>query len=648
MICARRLRLLALFGVPVLSDIQDRRLIIEGPYPDTTLSPYAVAIVACYSSQSSSLSTNYVQFCSSFCSGTLIAPDVVLTAGHCTHAQDSPFGTSQPVYPIANTFVVLGSTDLTKSEGKLVGVVSVSNAGFASSKAYPIDKDVGLVFLNQCVSEVSGSIKYAKVATLQSEPTGTCPEISSLGFGLAVNIPSSLQTQNARLRHTKDALHPHSVCLDSYVRILMQLRGYADGILDNPLYASAREFYYSQIVPELNLCSGGNSGVHAICRGDSGGGVFDSSGQVVGINSFGISGSSNENFCGWGSDYSSRVAFHASWVRDTITSESKNCPGWSIQDVFSTWPVTDMDPADYSKEYVASRCIDADQWQCMSGKCIPRSSVCNKVSDCGSGDNSDEEASFCSVAYSTVNARNDNVELKFMVDKFLQANPSEQFNPKSDLPYVIIGPSEAVSIIHSPVIEMPAPVSPPNRVSRASYSSVTPMADVPCRDIIAYINQVNTAARAEARNRPEYQPDIWTSMCARYFQCAVSDDDLNVFCDTWNEYVTKRELQIQIAQGFNTRFSATCPVPFMYPVESLPEFSITTTTTSPATAAGVPTSPPGNNGGVTEPSFGTQPTLDPSNVCSGSSCTTKSENRRLGNAVFHPCIAIIPFILLIS
>lgn len=596
---------------------QERRLVIEGPYPDTSLAPYAVAIVACYVSQSSIQGSDYTKYCSSFCSGTLIAPDVVLTAGHCTHAADSPFGTSQPLYTLADTYVIVGSADLAMTDGKLVGVTSVSNAGFASSKAYPIDNDVGLVFLNECVAEVPGVIEYAKVATLDTEPNSSCQKISAMGFGVSTNIPSALQSPTSKLRYTSDVLHDYSICAASYARILMQLRGYPDDILDNPLYSSAKDFYYSQVVPEMNMCSGGNSPVYAICRGDSGGGVFDSNSlgsnspaQVLGVNSFGIAGSDSDNFCGWGSDYSSRVAFHGTWIRDTVANNSMNCSGWNIQSVFASWPVPEMEPSEYSDVYKSTRCIGASEWQCASGPCIPLSSVCDKVNDCGSGDNSDEDANFCYVAYLTrvksqikiekLETSAADIKIKYDLQNQVEEFLAGQESPPTGTPsYVIVGTSSFGTINHSPEapfgIVLPEPSSYSLDIFNTSnlsggheqrmltaryYPALVNVANLECFEIVWYIDQVNNATLAEGLNRPEYEPELWTDMCARYFQCALPVNYTDTLCNAWNAYMANRDLQATISQGFNARFGSSCPVPFMIAAPALPAFSIATTSTT--------------------------------------------------------------------
>ena len=84
-----RITIGVLFMVALLPvDAAQRRLIIDGATTEIVQYPFTVSLMYCRGSAvTNSLS------CASFCSGALIAPHVVLTAGHCVFdAAESAMG----------------------------------------------------------------------------------------------------------------------------------------------------------------------------------------------------------------------------------------------------------------------------------------------------------------------------------------------------------------------------------------------------------------------------------------------------------------------------------------------------------------------------------------------------------------------------
>lgn len=85
---------------------------------------------------------------SGLCTGTLIAPDVVLTAAHCVHP--ATLGLASQAQVTAQTRVVLDTLDVTATGGRTIAARdTVAVASFAE----PGDPDVGLVFLAEPVTD---------------------------------------------------------------------------------------------------------------------------------------------------------------------------------------------------------------------------------------------------------------------------------------------------------------------------------------------------------------------------------------------------------------------------------------------------------------------------------------------------------------
>lgn len=82
------------------------------------------------------------------CTGTLVAPDIVLTAAHCIHP--ATLGLSSPAQVTARTEVVLDTIDATRSGGR---VIAARDTVVITAFAEPGDPDVGLIFLAQAVTD---------------------------------------------------------------------------------------------------------------------------------------------------------------------------------------------------------------------------------------------------------------------------------------------------------------------------------------------------------------------------------------------------------------------------------------------------------------------------------------------------------------
>lgn len=113
----------------------NRRLIINGAAQTIGEYPYVVSLMVC------SVRTDERAkggSCRHFCTGSLIAPDVVLTAGHCVLDDSSPWNVQRPLTDLRLIRVLLGatySTDRTE-ETKLEKVRDFGNAGYNQNAHY--------------------------------------------------------------------------------------------------------------------------------------------------------------------------------------------------------------------------------------------------------------------------------------------------------------------------------------------------------------------------------------------------------------------------------------------------------------------------------------------------------------------------------
>jgi secreted trypsin-like serine protease len=154
------------------------------------------------------------------CSGTLIAPDVVLTAGHCIDTHP--------------TEVLLGSVDYTKVGGEAIAVKSAT--------AYPswqTEFDVGVLVLDHPASAKPRAI--ASACTAKDLEPGN--DVTVVGFGLT---DAAGMGQNTKLHQAKLAVIDPACTTD---------------LACNPKIAPAGEFV------------AGGDGIDA-CFGDSGGPIY--------------------------------------------------------------------------------------------------------------------------------------------------------------------------------------------------------------------------------------------------------------------------------------------------------------------------------------------------------------------------------------
>jgi hypothetical protein len=93
-----------------------------------------------------------------------------------------------------------------------------------------------------------------------------------------------------------------------------------------------------------------------------------------------------------------------------------------------------------------------------------------------------------------------------------------------------------------------------------------------CVTIMDYMKRRIVGENIEGLNRAEYEPETWNDLCLKYNQCGLVDTPISSFCDSWNTYITNRQVSMNIASTFNTKFGTTCNGPSVSSPPPLPVF----------------------------------------------------------------------------
>jgi len=557
-----------------------RSLIAPGPVTEIEKYPFIAAILSC------SYASNGALACGSFCTGSLIAPNLVLTAGHCVYDDASAFKDPEPPVPLSQMYVLLGSGDSRKtSQGDvLVKVQSFVNKGYGMNLRYPMDGDFAILQLSQCVDLIPGRIETVRVATLDNEPmttATTCTDIVTLGFGKITNLPDQVAYSDGKLRMLPDASHSFDVCLESYIGNSLLLEGYSMSYLDQPGNEGMKHYYETYLVPEYNSCVGGNS-VHSSCNGDSGGPIVAKSTDgryiQIGTTSFGTG-----SYCGFGADYITRLAPSSDFIRQYMDANSGSCPNWSSQLGFSSWPTRPQTDAEVSIAYKSTRCQSTSQWQCEDGTCIQLSQVCDRVNHCP--DQSDENSSYCSAVYrrsavsrsSTDGALTEKQawiqsELEQLIAEadLTQSSGSTRILGETDNPpdVILLGPLSSFS--------RPTPKVPSGLASNITTDNSSPKdgtdkaalraAAIDCSSIVASIEAQIKYEKANGYNRLEEDPSPMTASCTNYYECVdnrqiSTDGRLDSFCDAFFSFLMERQQALQTTYSFNSDYGNQCAQP---------------------------------------------------------------------------------------
>ena len=321
--------------------------------------------------------------CSEICTGSLIAPNVVLTAAHCVRPSLVPFNSEQLSMNVNTLFVLINSNNYLEGErlqgSKLVGVKNIRHGSYGTNIVYPFDGDIALLELKECVS----GMEVAKVATQMTEPTaGSCANVTVAGFGRVSNAPDAIREVDGSLRYMTEKQHSFETCRDAYIALAMGDYSGTSPVDSSHLESLVGRSVSKAVLPETLICTGGTSFAKT-CHGDSGGPTFsslpDSTHQIIGVTSFIF----DPGFCSLGPSFSTRIAFYAEFILSVLDSAFSVCPNWSVEDSFASWPLEPW--TDLSSDFQTSRCNQETEWQCMSLECIDRTKVCDGTAHCLDG-----------------------------------------------------------------------------------------------------------------------------------------------------------------------------------------------------------------------------------------------------------------------
>lgn len=230
--------------------------------------------------------TAYIQAATSIgpatCTGSVIAPTIILTAAHCVFDQ----GTGAAL-PASAFSVVTGTPFVPATPPPPRNVSAVRSYPYYNSTTF--QGDAAILVLASPTSAPS----IALATTAQSDLYAAGQPVSYAGWGETVaDMPSSTPTQ---------------------------LQSGAASILPNSTCAGAVEFH-----PGYTLCVAAPNYSPAVCHGDSGGPLVatTAAGPVeIGITSYG-----SKTGCGVAPDYFTRVSSVQSWIASAIAGTAAPPP----------------------------------------------------------------------------------------------------------------------------------------------------------------------------------------------------------------------------------------------------------------------------------------------------------------------------------